>query len=70
LDFLNLSPIKTLYWTAIINGLLAPFLLVGVYLVATDAKLMKSQTSSWLNRSVVLLAIAAMFRAGFALFIV
>jgi Mn2+/Fe2+ NRAMP family transporter len=70
LDFLNLSPIKTLYWTAIINGLLAPFLLVGVYLVATDAKLMKGQTSSWLNRSVVLLAIAAMFCAGFALFIV
>jgi Mn2+/Fe2+ NRAMP family transporter len=70
MDFLNLSPIKTLYWTAIINGLLAPFLLVGVYLVATDAQLMKGQTSSWLNRSVVLLTIAAMFCAGVALFIV
>ena len=70
MDFLNLSPIKTLYWTAIINGLLAPFLLVGVYLVATDAKLMRDQTSSWLNRSVVLLTIAAMFCAGVALFIV
>ena len=41
MDFLKLSPITTLYWTAIINGLLAPFLLVGVYLLATDEKLMK-----------------------------
>jgi NRAMP (natural resistance-associated macrophage protein)-like metal ion transporter len=70
MDFLNLSPIKTLYWTAIINGLLAPFLLVGIYLVATDTKLMRQQPSSWLSRAVVLLTIAAMFGAGVALFIV
>jgi NRAMP (natural resistance-associated macrophage protein)-like metal ion transporter len=70
MDFLKLSPIKTLYWTAVINGLLAPFLLVGIYLVATDAKLMKRQTSSGLSRVVVLLTIAAMFGAGVALFIV
>jgi len=37
MDFLRLSPIKMLYWTAIINGLLAPFLLIGIYLVATDS---------------------------------
>jgi len=70
MDFLNLPPIKTLYWTAIINGLLAPFLLIGIYLVATDAKLMRRQPSSGLSRAVVLLTIVAMFGAGAALFIV
>ena len=70
LDFLNFSPIRILYWTAIINGRLAPFLLVGIYLVATDAKLMHRQPSSGLNRAVVLLTIIAMFGAGVALFVV
>ena len=70
MDFLKLSPIKTLFWTAITNGLLAPFLLVGIYLVATDTKLMKRQPSSGLNRVVVLMAIVAMFGAGVALFVV
>jgi NRAMP (natural resistance-associated macrophage protein)-like metal ion transporter len=70
MDFLRLSPIKTLYWTAVINGLLAPFLLVGIYLVATDSKIMKKQTSSGLSRWVVLLTIFAMTGAGIALFVV
>jgi len=70
MDFLRLSPIKMLYWAAIINGLLAPFLLVGIYLVAADAKLMKRQPSSGLNRATVLIAIVAMFGAGVALFVV
>jgi Mn2+/Fe2+ NRAMP family transporter len=70
MDFLNLSPIKTLYWTAIINGLLAPFLLVGIYLVASDSKLMQGQPSSGLTRAVVGLTIIAMFGAGIALFVV
>jgi Mn2+/Fe2+ NRAMP family transporter len=70
LDFLRISPIKALYWTAVINGLLAPFLLVGIYLVASDPKLMNRQPSSGLNRAVVLLTIAAMFGAGVALFVV
>ncbi len=70
MNFLGLSPIRTLYWTAVINGLLAPFLLVGIYLVATDAKLMKRQRGSGLGRAVVLLTIIAMFGAGVALFVV
>jgi Mn2+/Fe2+ NRAMP family transporter len=68
LDFLQISPIKALYWTAVINGLLAPFLLIGIYLVATDAKIMKRQTSSPLIQAVVLLTIVAMLGAGVALF--
>jgi NRAMP (natural resistance-associated macrophage protein)-like metal ion transporter len=70
MNFLHLSPIRTLYWTAIINGLLAPFLLVGIYLVATDGKIMKKQVGNRLGRAVVLLTIVAMFGAGVALFVV
>ena len=69
MNFLGLSPIKTLYWTAVINGLLAPFLLVGIYLVATDTKLMGKQPSAGLGRAVVLVTIVAMFAAGVALFV-
>ena len=69
MNFLGLSPITTLYWTAVINGLLAPFLLVGIYLVATDAKLMGRQPSSGISRIVVLVTIVAMFGAGVGLFL-
>jgi Mn2+/Fe2+ NRAMP family transporter len=68
MDFLKISPIRALYWTAVINGLVAPFLLIGIYLVATDAKIMKRQASSGLNRAVVLLTITAMLGAGVGLF--
>jgi NRAMP (natural resistance-associated macrophage protein)-like metal ion transporter len=70
MDFLHVSPIRMLYWTAIINGLLSPFLLVGIYLVATDRKIMRGQPSSVPSRVVVLATIIAMFGAGAALFIV
>jgi Mn2+/Fe2+ NRAMP family transporter len=68
LDFIGVNPIKALYWTAIINGLLAPFLLVGILIVASDRKLMQGQPSSWLSRMVVGITILAMFGAGAAMF--
>ena len=39
MDFAGINPIKALFWTAIINGLLAPFLLVGILIAAADRKL-------------------------------
>jgi NRAMP (natural resistance-associated macrophage protein)-like metal ion transporter len=69
MNFLGLPPILTLYWTAVINGLLAPFLLVGIYLVATDGKIMGRQPSSGLSRVVVAVTIVAMFGAAVGLFL-
>jgi Mn2+/Fe2+ NRAMP family transporter len=46
LDFIGVNPVRALYWTAVINGLLAPFLLVGILVVARDRKLMQGQPSS------------------------
>jgi NRAMP (natural resistance-associated macrophage protein)-like metal ion transporter len=49
LDFVGINPVKALYWTAVLNGLLAPFLLVAILIVASDNKLMQGQTSSRLG---------------------
>ena len=68
LDFLKVNPMGALFWTAVINGVLAPFLLVGILLVASDRKLMNDQPSSWLSRAVVGLTAALMFIAAGAMF--
>jgi len=69
MDLLRINPIKALFWTAIINGLLAPLLLVGILLVASDRKLMQDQPSSWLSRIAVGIVMLAMFGAAAAMFI-
>jgi NRAMP (natural resistance-associated macrophage protein)-like metal ion transporter len=70
LDFIGINPVKALYWTAVINGLLAPFLLVAILIVAADKKLMQGQPSSRLEWAAVAIATVAMFAAGVAMFVV
>jgi NRAMP (natural resistance-associated macrophage protein)-like metal ion transporter len=69
MDFLNINPVKALFWTAVINGLLAPFLLVGILYVACDRKLMQNQPSSTLSRILVGVTTLAMFAAAIAMFV-
>jgi len=69
MDFVGINPVKALFWTAIINGLLAPFLLVGILIAASDRKLMQGQPSSWLSRIVVGITILVMFGAAVAMFV-
>ena len=68
MDFANVNPVKALYWTAILNGLLAPFLLLGILITASDRVLMQGQPSSPLGRFVVALTTLVMFGAAFAMF--
>jgi NRAMP (natural resistance-associated macrophage protein)-like metal ion transporter len=70
LDFIGINPVKALYWTAVINGLLAPFLLVAILIVAADKKLMQGQPSSRFGWIVVAITTVAMFAAGVAMFVV
>ncbi|MFI5243998.1 MAG: divalent metal cation transporter, partial [Gemmatimonadales bacterium] len=70
MDFLGIGAVKALYWTAVINGLLAPFMMVGILHAASDRKLMRGQPSSWLGRTVVGVTTIAMFVAGVAMFVV
>jgi NRAMP (natural resistance-associated macrophage protein)-like metal ion transporter len=67
--FVKINPVKALFWASTINGLLAPFLLIGVLLVSCDRKLMQRQPSSWLSRVMVGLTAALMFVAAVAMFV-
>jgi Mn2+/Fe2+ NRAMP family transporter len=69
LDLLHVNPLKALFYTAVINGVLAPFLLVGIVVVASDRKLMQGQPSSWPSRIIVGLTTLVMFAAAAAMFI-
>jgi Mn2+/Fe2+ NRAMP family transporter len=70
LDFADVNPVKALYWTAIINGLLAPFLLTGILIAASDKTLMQGQPSSPVTRIAVGLTTILMFGAAAAMFLV
>ena len=69
LDILKINPLQALFYTAVINGVLAPFLLVGILVAASDRKLMEGQPSSWLSRIIVGVTILVMFGAAAAMFI-
>jgi NRAMP (natural resistance-associated macrophage protein)-like metal ion transporter len=69
LSFLHINPVSALYWTAVINGLLAPFLLVAILMVAGNKKLMQGQPSSRLGWITVAVTTVAMFAAGIAMFV-
>jgi Mn2+/Fe2+ NRAMP family transporter len=69
LDFAKVNPLKALYWSAVVNGLLAPVLLVGVLLVASSRKLMSGQPSSLLARSAVGVATLLMLGAAVGMFV-
>lgn len=70
LDFFDVDPIKALYWTAILNGVLAPFLLVALLLISGDKFVMHGQTSSRVTRNVVIVTTVLMFAAALAMFLV
>jgi Mn2+/Fe2+ NRAMP family transporter len=69
MDFFNLDPIAALYWSAVINGVLAPFLLAGVLLVASDDNVMAQQPSSPWSRGVVLVTLVCMVGAMVGMFL-
>jgi NRAMP (natural resistance-associated macrophage protein)-like metal ion transporter len=69
LDFIGINPVKALFWTAVINGLVAPFLLVAILIVAADRKLMQGQPSPRLRWVIVVITTIAMFGAAAAMFV-
>lgn len=69
LDFTDVSPLKALFWAAIVSGLIAPFLLVGILMVASDRKVMREQPNSWISRLIVGLTALIMFGAAIGMFV-
>ena len=69
LDFLRVNPVRALYWTAVINGLLAPALLLVIVFIARDRTVMKDQPSSIPSMVVVSIAALLMFGAAIGMFV-
>ncbi len=70
LDYLGISALKMLFWSAVVNGVLAPPLIVLVVLLTSDAATMGEHTNppllrwmGWLSASVMTAAAIAMFVA-------
>ena len=64
MDFANINPVQALYWSAVLNGLLAPLLLAGILLLASDRTLMHGQPSSLASRVTVGATTLAMLGAA------
>ena len=69
LNFAGVNPVRALYWSAVVNGLLAPFILAALLIVASDRKLMCDQPSSPLSRIIVAITTLFMLAAGIGMFV-
>ena len=58
-----------MYWSAVINGLLAPMLLAAIYFVATDRKIMAGAPIPSLSRWILAAACLFMLLAGVGMFV-
>lgn len=67
LDLYGVPAVRAMFWSAVLNGMLAPFLLLGILLVASDSRVMRGQPSSVLGRVVVGLTTIAMLLATIAM---
>ncbi|MDQ2935071.1 MAG: divalent metal cation transporter [Chloroflexota bacterium] len=64
IDYLGINPIDALFFTAVINGFVAPPLLVLIMLVANNGKIMGKRTNSSLTNVLGWGAAAVMFLAA------
>ena len=60
MDVLNIDPIQALVVTAIINGIVAPPILVLIALLARDRKVMQEHRSGFLSNTLVWIATTVM----------
>ena len=68
-NFLHIAPFKMLYYTAIMNGLVAPPLLVLILLISNNKKIMGKHTNGKTSNILGVLITTVMIVAGLALFI-
>ena len=69
LDFTKVSAVQAMYWSAVINGVLAPFLLLAALRVASDKDAMQGQPCSRRTLALVGLTAAIMLAAAIAMFV-
>ncbi|HZT58583.1 MAG TPA: divalent metal cation transporter [Pyrinomonadaceae bacterium] len=69
INFAGINPIKALFWTAVINGLLAPPLLVLIMLVSNNPKVMGERTNGRLVNTLGWAAAVIMVAAAVGMFL-
>jgi Mn2+/Fe2+ NRAMP family transporter len=69
INFLGINPVTALLWAAVINGLLAPPLLVLIMLIGNQKKIMKQHTNGLLVNVLGWATTAAMSAAAVALIV-
>ena len=67
INFFNIPPFKMLYYTAALNGLIAPLLMVMILLIGNNKKVMGSNTNSRVSNALGWVITLIMFLAGAAL---
>lgn len=67
INFLHIDPIRALFWTAVINGLVAPPLLVLIVLLGSDRGIMHTRVSGGLSKSLTWIVTAIMAVAAVAM---
>jgi len=68
IGFLGINPIAALFWTAVINGVVAPPLLVVVMLVANNKHILGSRVNGPWTNFIGWLATVIMFAAAIGMF--
>lgn len=69
IDLIGINPITALFWTAVINGVIAPPLLVVVMLVSNNERVVGDRTNGVWTNIVGWLAAAIMFAAAIGMFL-
>jgi NRAMP (natural resistance-associated macrophage protein)-like metal ion transporter len=67
LDFAGLNAVKMLFWSAVVNGMLAPPLVVLVVLLTSDKKVMLGRTNGRVAKTLGWICAAVMSAAAIAL---
>ena len=70
IDFAGINPIRALFWTAVINGVLAPPLLALVMVISNNPKVMGDRANGALANAIGWAATAIMLAAAAGMFLV
>ena len=65
---LRFDPIQLMFWANVLNGVLAPILVVYLLVVGNNRKIMRNQTMGWLTNLGMIVATIVMFAAAILLF--
>jgi Mn2+/Fe2+ NRAMP family transporter len=69
INFLRIAPVTALFWTAVINGVLAPPLLVMILFVSNNKKVMGKRVNGRLTNFIGWSTAALMSAAALGMFV-